>query len=97
MSAAGIFFLFFSLLTYAGLTLPFYNSYNPLYNPYYYIFLAFLLFISRTYIRDKKGIGNFIDLFDRSGIVVASYELIFVNFKLYHTLYVTIDRVKCSL
>ena len=96
-SAIGIFFLFFSLLTYAGLELPLYNHYNPLYNPYYYIFIAFIFFISRTYVRDKKGIGNFIDFFDRSGLVVASYEIPFENIKPTHANYVDKEGEKSSI
>ena len=87
-ASAGGFFLFaFSLMTFAGLELPFYNHYNPLYNPYPWILMGFMMFIARTYIRDKKGVGNFIDFFDRSGLVVASYEIPFENITPTHANY----------
>jgi len=97
MSGIGIILFFFSLLTFAGLELPYYNHWNPLYNPYYYILIGFIVFAARTYIRDKKGIGNFIDFFDRSGLVVASYEVPFENIKPTHANYVDKEGEKSAI
>jgi len=97
MSAVGFFLFAFSIFTFGGLELPFYNHYNPLYNPYPWIVMGFLLFVGRTFIRDKKGVGNFIDFFDRSGLVIGSYEIPFENIKPTHANYIDKEGEKKSI
>jgi hypothetical protein len=79
LSGVGVFLFFFSILVYAGIELPYFNHFNPLYNSYYYILFGFVVFISRGFLKDAKRIGNYIDFFGRSGLVVASYEIPFEN------------------
>src|SRR5437867_1998394 len=88
VAALGSMLFVFSAMVYAGVELPFFNHYNPLYNPYIFILIGFILFVSRTYLKDKRGVGNFIDFFDRSGLVVASYEIPFDNISPTHANYV---------
>ena len=96
-SGLGIFLFFFSLLTFAGLELPFYNHFNPLYNPYPYILMGFLFFVARTFIKDTKGVGNFLNFFMRNGLIAKVYEVPFENISPTHINYLSSDGEKHSI
>lgn len=68
ISGIGGFLLVFSGVIFAGVELPFFNGTNPAYNPYYFVLASIVLFIARTYIKEKRMIWNSIGFFERSGL-----------------------------
>lgn len=68
ISAIGAFLLVFSGVIFAGVEFPFFNLSNPAYNPYYFVIASIILFIGRTYIKEKRMIWNSLGFFERSGL-----------------------------
>jgi len=68
LSALGGLLLVFSGVIYAGVQFPFFNIYSPLYNPYYFVIISIVLFIGRTYIKEKRMIWNSLGFFEPSGL-----------------------------
>jgi hypothetical protein len=67
---SGIVF-FFGILAGVGYDLPFFNHYNPLYNPTILVSFAFGFYIMRQYIKDKKETTTMVAFFDKSGLAEA--------------------------
>ena len=66
----GISFFFF-IIVIMGLQLDFFNSYNPLYNSTYLVGFAFVFFVARTYVKDKKETVTVVGFFDNTGLTDA--------------------------
>jgi hypothetical protein len=79
ISAVGGISVVWSLIIFAGVEFPFFNHYNIFYSPYIFIFVAVILFIARTFIKDIRIIQNFLDFFNRAGLVHTSYKIDFAN------------------
>jgi len=71
--------IIWSLIIFAGVEFPFFNHYNLFYTPYLFLFIPVILFIIRSFIKDQRIIGNFLDFFGQSGLVHTSYKIDFQN------------------
>jgi len=75
----------FSLAVYLGVELPFFNHWNPLYNPYYFVMIGVLFFaVIPTLVKDSKKLLHLLDFFDRSGTVIKTYNIPVENIKPTH-------------
>ena len=67
--AVGVLLTFIvAFITYSGIQLPFFNSYNPLYSPYVWLFMGVILYAFRSRIREVKSIWNTLFFFNSAGL-----------------------------
>jgi hypothetical protein len=60
--------LLLSLIIGLGLEFSFFNKFSPLYNPYYFVVIAFVIFMAQTRLTEKKTIWNSVGDFEPSGL-----------------------------
>ena len=95
MRGGGGFLFLFSMAIFFNLELPFFNHYNPLYNPYYFVMIGVVLFaILPTIVKDTRKLLHLLDFFDRSGTVIKTYNIPVENIKQTHINYVDKDGDK---
>jgi len=97
ISGIGGMLFVFSMVIFAGIEFPFFNHWNPLYNPYIFMLVGFLLFIARTFIKDVRGVANFLDFFGPSGLVHDTYQIPFTNITPTRANYIDKDGEKKSI